>query len=324
MARKIYGRIKNTANNTALANAKIRAFDSDIGDDDFMGESYTNSDGAYEINYRGGDWDLAVPGSTKWRPDIYITVSLRNSSGQWVKVGQSRVYDDHKMANDLKIDLNVNVLPTISKRTLFDPRTHGYKFANSFQVSPEIFNVELGTWNMGFCGGMSAGALKLFKRNSPAPLDSNTPVEGTALFNELKDRQIRSLDRIIDDIYEWQSSPDEGHWNRKHSVGSRTKKQWPILKEMLDADKPSMIVLIRVEGYTANMSKNHQILAIGYQFNPTTKDLIIETYDPNEANETNTLSMNLGLPNSRLNASDSTGARLRGFFVNPNNNSAST
>jgi hypothetical protein len=131
-------------------------------------------------------------------------------------------------------------------------------------------------------------------------------------------RQIASLSLdIVTQIYDWQSAPDEGHWNRKHSVGYRTKGEWWKLKASLDAGRPTNLVLIRVEGYLSNPTDNHQVLAIGYTYDPTTKHLEIYDYDPNDPQKTNTLSMNLGLPNSRLDARDSIGSRLRGFFVNP-------
>jgi hypothetical protein len=131
------------------------------------------------------------------------------------------------------------------------------------------------------------------------------------------------LSGILYDIYDWQSAPDEEHPNRKHSVGSRTKKEWWKLKENLDNGSPAILLLIRVEGYFKNPTVNHQVVAVGYDYNPTTKDLEIQVYDPNRHCQTHTLSMNLGLPNNRLDASDSTGKRLRGFFVNPNGETAS-
>jgi hypothetical protein len=71
-----------------------------------------------------------------------------------------------------------------------------------------------------------------------------------------------------------------------------------------------------VEGYLANISKNHQVVAIGYAWNPFAKDLRVYVYDPNDHGNTNALSMNLGLPGCRLDATDTTGKRLRGFFLN--------
>ena len=59
------------------------------------------------------------------------------------------------------------------------------------------------------------------------------------------------------------------------------------------------------------------MLAIGYKWEPTPKDLMIFCYDPNRPNQTTQLKLTFGQAHSKLSAEDSTGARLRGFFVNP-------
>jgi hypothetical protein len=171
---------------------------------------------------------------------------------------------------------------------------------------------------MGFCGGMSAGALHRFNHGIQSPPDTVTPVDGSSLFDELFSRQKRSLlAPVIPMLYDWQSAPDQSHWWLKHSLGYRTKREWPKLRAELDANRPTMIVLIRVEGYTENPTDNHQVLAIGYDYDKAVKKLAIQVYDPNRPGEDGTLSMNFGLPDSNIEATDSCGQRLRGFFVNP-------
>ena len=168
---------------------------------------------------------------------------------------------------------------------------------------------------------MCEAALSRFKRNKPIPIDKSTPKQGTVIYNELRDQQIASLlkpNNIIDDIYDWQSAPDESQWYRKHSVGSRTKQEWWKLKNRLDSGKPTTLVLIQVEGYFANPTLNHQVIAMGYEYDPTSRDLTIDVYDPNKPDTTQQLTMNIGLPNNRLYARNSSGKRLRGFFCNPN------
>jgi hypothetical protein len=90
----------------------------------------------------------------------------------------------------------------------------------------------------------------------------------------------------------------------------------------LDAGRPTVIVLIRKEGTFANPSGNHQVLATGYEYDPLTKDLRIKAYDPNHRDKTVDLTMNLGLADNNLDARQSTGERLRGFFVNPSGDAA--
>ena len=45
-----------------------------------------------------------------------------------------------------------------------------------------------------------------------------------------------------------QASPDESHTLGPHSLGYRTRQQWPVLRAKINAGKPAQLVLIRVEG----------------------------------------------------------------------------
>ena len=327
MARRIFGKITDQ-HGEPVEGLLVKAWDDDWPDgDDLMGEELTDAKGDYQISYAPGHWDAAPHAVPTWRPDIFISVHIRNAAGQWVKLRKSRVYENHRLSKNLRINLKVDIEEPERNNTSFKPRRHGFHFHNFFTISPRVFGIDLGTWNMGLCGGMCAGALNRFNNDVDVPVDTTPPEEGTLLYKELLHRQIRSLmdpTNIIDDIYDWQSAPDEGQPYRKHSVGYRTKKQWWKLKARLDEGKPTSLVLIRAEGYLGNLSDNHQVVAIGYRYNPTTKDLSISVYDPNHPDQTHTLSMNLGLPRSRLSARDSTGNRLRGFLVNPNGDAASS
>lgn len=318
MARTIYGQITDQTG-AGASGLRVQAWDDDFPDgNDFMGETQTDAQGNYIIHYEGGHWDPAPDAITIWRPDIFIAVQAQTASGQWAQLAKSKVHANHKLRDDLKINLSVQTLPVERARTTFQPQAHGFKFDNVFEVSPEIFGLDLGTWEMGFCGGMCAAALHRYYAQEVIPPTTITPAPGSPLYLELKDRQQRSMPvDVMRQVYDWQSSPDEGSSVRKASVGARTKRQWPVLKAALDAGRPTQLVLIRVEGYFANPSKNHQVVAIGYDWSPTCKDLLVYVYDPNRRDVTHTLTLNLGLPSSRLEARDSTGQRLRGFFVNP-------
>ena len=320
MSRKIYGKITDTTSgNTPVKGLRVEAWDDDWPDgDDFMGWDITDANGQYEIAYHDGYWDPSIPGLSSWLPDIYIIVEIKNSTGKWVRLGKSRVYKDHRLSEDLRIDLSVNIELPIAKQTSFLPDQHGFHFRNYFKIEPTILGVDLGKWEMGFCGGMCAAALNRFMKNADIPKDTQIPAEGTSLFNELLSRQIRSTPpELLTRIYDWQSSPDVGLWWRKPSIGQRTKREWSRLKRELNKNQPTMLILIRARGYFDNPTKNHQVLAIGYEFNPATKDLVVQVYDPNQPDKTNTLSMSLGLPEGRLHFKDSTRKRTRGFLVNP-------
>jgi len=193
---------------------------------------------------------------------------------------------------------------------------------------------------------MSAYALNRFNDKKTISSNLSAPKQGSSEYTELLCRQISSLysvpmkdlqsvggvlsklvqphtlfKSIVDDIWSWQKAPDEGHWYREHSVGYRTRNEWPALKERLDKGKPTILVLITQEGANPDLlGKNHQVLATGYRYNSLNKDLYIDIYDPNIGRKTESIYLNLGLPDSKLDCEHSNPngfQRVRGFFVNP-------
>ncbi len=326
MRRKIFGQITDITNaGRPIQGLRIEAWDDDWPDgDDFMGRAITNANGHYKISFSDGNWDSDHLGLFSRYPDIYLTVNIKNVSGKWVRLGKSEVHKDHPLNNDLQINLGVKIEPKLIKRIPFIPDQHGFLFVNSFKISPKILNLNLGSWNMGFCGGMSAASRHHFLKETNIPQDKTTPKSGSPLFDKLLKRQIQSTPPdLIARMYDWQSAPDVGDWWRKPSIGQRTKSEWPKLKNELDNDRPTVIVLIRSYGYFNDPTQNHQVLAYGYEYNPPTKDLVIYVYDPNKPGQENKLSMNLGLPEGKLFFRDSTKKRTRGFFVNPAGENAS-
>lgn len=319
MERKIYGRITNTNNGgSPVSGLKVEAWDDDWPEgDDFMGKDITDANGEFSIRYNEGYWDPSIPGLSSWLPDIFVTADIKNSNDKWVRLGKSQVYKNHRLDQDLRIDILVEVGTVLSSQTGFIPEQQGFHFINLFKIEPNILGIDLGKWEMGLCGGMSAAALNHFENNTPIPAGTEIPASGTPLFDELLTRQIKSMPPdLLARMYDWQSAPDIGFWWRKPSIGQRTKREWPKLKNELDNGRPTIIVLVRANGYFDNPTKNHQVLAIGYEFDPATKDLEIQVYDPNKPDQINRLEMNLGLPDGKLYFKDSTRRRTRGFFVN--------
>ena len=209
----------------------------------------------------------------------------------------------------------------------FDPVKHGFKFPNSFNGKLDIkmfpdYHFE----NWGFCGGMSAAAINRYNRKIPAENVNSTPKEGDSLYAELYNRQLVSLgvgkgESIIENIAEWVKKPNESDmYNPQHSIGASESTEWNILRKRLDQGKLTILLLIRTRE-VSNIGENHQVVAFGYRYQTSTKDLTIFIYDPNRPKETHQLLMNL--TNSKLNARDTTGNKFRGFFVNPNSDLAS-
>jgi hypothetical protein len=312
---KTYGKITDQ-NNKGLNGFKVELWDDDYPDaDDRMGVTYTDANGNYKFRYPGG-WDPRIPGSTSFRPDIYITVSIKNSMGRWCQLKKSRTYKNHKLRKDKKIDLKITIAPKQKKRVPFDISKFAFKFPNAFNISDIDPNFP-GNVDMGLCGGMSAGALHRFKHRCPVPTQTTTPHSGP-LFDELFKRQLITLsDGQVAIIWDWQRSPDLPHPHTPHSIRYRQKGQWQLLKSYIDKGKPAILCLIRMEGYMAKIWKNHQVVAIGYEYEPTPRNLKVEIYDPNDKNGSNFL--HLCLSGGRLGAHqiNSAGDRInfRGFFV---------
>lgn len=326
MANKIFGTVTNVATQgEPVSGLRISAWDDDWPDgDDFLGETITNTKGQFELSYSDAYWDPKIEGFDSWRPDIYIIAEIRNKSRRWIRLSKSQIFKDHDLKQDLQINLEVNIQSAFIQKTNFNPKEHGFHFINFFELKPDIFGIDLGTWEMGFCGGMCAGALNRLKNNIKPPPDVNTPADNTPLFEELFQRQFNSTPPdLMVVLYEWQSAPSVSSVWRKQSLANRARGEWNKLKQELDNGKPTILILIRANGYFDNPTKNHQVLATGYEFDPATKDLVIFTYDPNVRDTVSTLSMCLGLPDGSLYLKDSASKTTRGFLVNPHGAKAS-
>jgi len=298
---------------------RVQVWDRDwINGDDFLGEANTDGNGRYEVRFQGRNWDKSLGIFTFGRPDIFISVDNKNSTGKWVRLAESEESRNHDLSQDLRINFQIGMGSPESTHTKFIPGVNGFHFINSFIVKPDILGVDLVEWNMGFCGGMCAGALTRFIEGLDIPQDEVPPGIDTSLFEELRDRQVISMSiKMLPLMFEWQRAPEMSTNKRKPGIGERTRDEWSKIKSALDDGKPTIIVLIRASGYLGNPTLNHQVLAVGYDFDPATMDLILYTYDPNLPGTTQTIACSIGLPDGKLDLIDSASAKTRGFFINP-------
>lgn len=119
--RKVQGTITDK-NGNAVEGFRVKAFDHDtLSPDDLMGTSFTDRNGRYEIDYEGGHWDTAPHQTTRWRPDIYVKISMRvdgycsggewDPNREWIHMGDSGVTSNHPLREDLTKDVQLENYP---------------------------------------------------------------------------------------------------------------------------------------------------------------------------------------------------------------------
>ena len=199
--------------------------------------------------------------------------------------------------------------------TDFTVQENGFKFGNSFTFDlefnlPLFGTIDLDDLVLGFCGGMCYGALDYFHAGIDIPDQTTIPTEETDLFKYLWDRQLDSLSIPVGvlKVFEWMLLPDKAVWQRV------AWREFRRLRWRIDRGFPAVLVLIRVSDFD-DPTKNHQVVARGYDYNEATRDLEIPIYDPNHKMQDASLTMNLASPSSGINIAQSTGEELRGFYI---------
>jgi hypothetical protein len=203
-------------------------------------------------------------------------------------------------------------------RSNFNPLVNGFKFVNYFQVPSSISlnvpfihlnSISLPNIVYGLCGGMCYSALDYYHAGKSIPGDSTIPISGSPIYQYLLARQLNSLDHgTIEKVMLWMLMEDEDLDEKM------AQTEIPALRASLDGGNPAVLVLIRVKGLN-DPSHNHQVMAVGYDFDSGTNAMMIYLYDPNHPGEEPSLSLNLSNPAAGLNLTQSTGEPLRGFFV---------
>ncbi len=219
----------------------------------------------------------------------------------------------------------------------FLPSVYGLRFANSFPPGPTVrfgpFDTRFlgfGDASAGLCGGMALTARDLFEADVPSPPDTTPPANGSPRFDALVRRQVESLDwfkvplRFLD-LQALRGDPPTGvaaTLGREPARVSAVLKEWPAIRAELDSGHPSVVGLVRsADSSPAALTKNHQVLAFGYEETPTS--IVIRVYDPNHPGMDDVeLRVDiLPTPNrawrDRIRMNQSTGEPLYGFLHQP-------
>ena len=168
----------------------------------------------------------------------------------------------------------------------FLPSTHGLHFANRFPPGPTLRLgpldprwIGIGDASSGLCGGMATFVRERFEAGQPIPPDAEAPANGSALFQVLVRRQVKSL--------EWGRAPLGFWWSAAGGpdrTARRTREnEWPRIRATIDAGRLAMVGLVRHQGANPlNLTKNHQVL--GYAYSVEADAITLRLYDPNWPN----------------------------------------
>lgn len=203
----------------------------------------------------------------------------------------------------------------VASTTGFLPLSHGFKFVNRFTIHrkiplPLVGPVDLGDLVIGLCGGMCFTALDYYHSGIPIPSQRTVPRVRSKLYNHLIKKQVESLippDGVVK-VLTWTAKEDRYVW--RHTAGREFRK----LRLRLDKREPAVLALIRV-GRGEDPGLNHQVVARAYYYDEQSSKVEIRLYDPNHPGKEPRLTMSVARALQGINAKQSTGERLRGFFV---------
>ncbi len=178
--------------------------------------------------------------------------------------------------------------------TKFDPKTNGFKFANTFSNDfVPVLDIRTG----GLCGGMCFTALDYFLIGWEIPNQDYRPANGTTLQQYLYNRQVTSI-TTPSNLARWGElgfNP-AGARNTEFFYWGLDSTRIGALRKSIDSGMPAPLSLQGAEG----RSSNHQVLAIGYDMGrylgdmgAYQEDFRIYIYDPNYPGETKMLAPDL-------------------------------
>jgi hypothetical protein len=165
----------------------------------------------------------------------------------------------------------------------FLPSTHGFRFRNSWPVSPArvvqlgALRIPIGDTGRGLCGGMAFVARDRFERGEAGSPLATPPPPGDPLFLEIVDRQFASFGPLFAvPLRFWLSSAgSQSARDRETATGA-----WPAAKAHIDARRPAMLGLVRRAGWNPlALGLGHQVVAYRYDESPAKVSIWI--YDPN-------------------------------------------
>jgi hypothetical protein len=199
----------------------------------------------------------------------------------------------------------------------FIPSVNGFAYANAWPSTPirqfklaNVATLDIGDAANGLCGGMSFTVADLHRAGLPMPADASPPKPDTARYRYIVDRQITSFDsgKLPLRFYRLMSptrpatEPSWAAWLGRTGVDRHSRtyvmvhEEWPIIRRLLDSGTLAMLGLVRVVSADPMLlSRNHQVLAYGYDIDGTR--VTIRICDPNwPRDDTVTITLDIADP----------------------------
>jgi hypothetical protein len=188
----------------------------------------------------------------------------------------------------------------------FRPSVNGLHFANAWPSVPNWTlplpgggSIPISNASNGLSGGMTYTVRDLYQARQPSPPDRKAPASGplfTYVAHRLLDswslpggvlRYLELMNPLLPDHEALTEPPGRSR------AWTMIRKEWPAIKRDIDARTLSPVSLVKAKSINpADLGKNHQVLAYGYDLNGAA--LTIHLYDPDHADDdTITMSLNI-------------------------------
>jgi hypothetical protein len=202
----------------------------------------------------------------------------------------------------------------VAVRTRFFPQKHGFHFPNRFDLISSVrlstgAKFGLDTILIGLCGGMCFTALDYYLLEEPCPTCATTTELSPVFLKYIRRRQRDSVPlQTLRKIWDWVWTGDD----RLRELTALI--EFPRLRQMLDLGNPVVLLLIRTSKME-NLTRNHQVIATGYELDLEGHRAKIFLYDPNHPEQEPHLLLDLRDTSGESWIKQSTGEPLRGFFL---------
>jgi hypothetical protein len=180
-------------------------------------------------------------------------------------------------------------------RASFLASTDGFAFTNSWPKQPAVVldtpfgAVDIGDASKGLCGGMAFATLDYWYADVTPPVAQ--PALGSPLYAFIVTRIVDSwhVPAGVAQYFQWMNLPDADQGFKVFGQSVLTQRglawrtlvqQWPVIKDDLDAARPSPLGLVTVaSSHIKDIGLNHQVVAYGYSAKGSV--VTLDVYDPN-------------------------------------------